>query len=300
MGTHYEFSQLAKFPTTFWTDGNAMAQHYAVAWFDRWLKAPGEPGFDDADARLLDDVSWRDAMSFYYRSARAYSSRDGVQQSCEDLRAGCADVDPSVERVAGADRFETAGMVADEVAGSGPVLLAEGIDADPARGWPDALSAAGLGSALRAPVPLTATDALPTATADRLEGAEVLLVGGTAAVSAEVEDQVAGVAASVERLAGADRYATARVVADQARERGEGEGVLHVATGGNWPDALVAGAAVGRTGGLLIMADPSGRQDVAGPLLRDLGAGVESVRVVGGPAVLGDAVLSVLRGALSG
>ena len=35
--------------------GLGVFEHYTVAWFDRWLKRPGESGYADADARLLDD-----------------------------------------------------------------------------------------------------------------------------------------------------------------------------------------------------------------------------------------------------
>jgi acetyl esterase/lipase len=70
---------------------NALSQHYTLAWMDRWLKQPGEPGYADADARLLDDSGPQGAskLSFHFRSARHYIDRDGVQQGCENIRAGC-------------------------------------------------------------------------------------------------------------------------------------------------------------------------------------------------------------------
>lgn len=100
--THYDFSPLPTFPTTSWCpnpeqgfcDGgwaNAQLRHYSVAWFDRWLKLPGEAGFADADARLLDDdgPQGRNKLSFRYQSARDYPDRDGRRQLCTDIRAGC-------------------------------------------------------------------------------------------------------------------------------------------------------------------------------------------------------------------
>ena len=89
-GTHYEWSLLPGFPTTSWDFGNPMADHYSLAWLDRWLKEPGEIGYDTADARLLADAPhWTDRMSFYFTSARAYESRDGSTQNCADIKAGC-------------------------------------------------------------------------------------------------------------------------------------------------------------------------------------------------------------------
>ena len=100
--THYEWSLLPTFPTSSWCPdpasgqcsdgwGNPFAEHYTVAWFDRWLKQPGEPGFDDADARLLDDdgPQGRLKYSFRYRSARDFADRSGNRHACEDIRAGC-------------------------------------------------------------------------------------------------------------------------------------------------------------------------------------------------------------------
>ncbi|MGH8462090.1 MAG: alpha/beta hydrolase family protein [Stenotrophobium sp.] len=103
--THYEWSLLPLFPASSWCPsvvnnacvggwGNPLAQYYTLAWFDRWLKHPGETGYDTADARLLDDSGPQGAakMSFYYRSARSFSARDGSVHDCADIRAGCSDI----------------------------------------------------------------------------------------------------------------------------------------------------------------------------------------------------------------
>jgi hypothetical protein len=98
--SHYEWSLIPTFPTTSWCAdtsknhceggwGNPLAQHYSLAWMDRWLKQPGEAGYDTADARLLADADWVKRYSFYYRSARSFPTRSGQAQSCEDIRAGC-------------------------------------------------------------------------------------------------------------------------------------------------------------------------------------------------------------------
>jgi hypothetical protein len=95
-GTHYEYSLIAQspapFPTSNWkTWGNPFADHYSLAWIDRWLKKPGEPGYADADQRLLADRDWGNRMSFYFRSARAFPDRAGLPHVCQDIRAGCHD-----------------------------------------------------------------------------------------------------------------------------------------------------------------------------------------------------------------
>jgi hypothetical protein len=102
--SHYDFSPITGFPATSWCPdaaastcddgwGNPMAQYYTVAWFDRWLKLPGEPGYADADARLLDDngPQGRNKMSYHFHSARSYPDRSGVMHVCSNIRSGCAD-----------------------------------------------------------------------------------------------------------------------------------------------------------------------------------------------------------------
>lgn len=97
-GTHFEWSYLPTLPSSSWDDwGNPMLEHYSLAWLDRWLKVEGEPGFEDADARLLEDQTWSDRLSFYYRSARFFPERpdpefpeaDPVWHVCADIKAGC-------------------------------------------------------------------------------------------------------------------------------------------------------------------------------------------------------------------
>lgn len=100
--SHYEWSLLPTFPATSWCPdtstgacaggwGNPMAQHYTLAWLDRWLKNPNEPGYKDADARLLDDdgAQGRNKMSFRFTSARDFPDRKNKRRACADIRAGC-------------------------------------------------------------------------------------------------------------------------------------------------------------------------------------------------------------------
>jgi dienelactone hydrolase len=109
-GTHYEWSLLPTFPTTAWEPGgqggwgNPLARHFTVAWLDRWPKASGEPGFADADGRLLDltvrptaddlqgsaqPATWCERLSFHFTSSHAFPSRDGDPQDVDDLAESC-------------------------------------------------------------------------------------------------------------------------------------------------------------------------------------------------------------------
>ena len=85
-GTHYEWSRTPTFPATSWGFGNALADFYTVAWFDRYLKRPEEPGYEDATDRLLADEAWGGHLSYRYCSKRAFSGRDGREYRCENVR----------------------------------------------------------------------------------------------------------------------------------------------------------------------------------------------------------------------
>lgn len=102
-GTHYEWSRVPSFPATSWSFGNELADHYSLAWLDRWLKRPGEPGYADADARLLADDRYADRLSFYYRSARDFPGRGGERHRSRDLRedAGAPDAEALLAAVTG-------------------------------------------------------------------------------------------------------------------------------------------------------------------------------------------------------
>ncbi len=112
--THFEWSLIPTFPSSSWCPdtaggqcnggwGRPMAEHYSVAWLDRWLKRPGEPGHADADTRLLADADWLERYSFYFRSARHFPTRSGAVAVCEDIRAGCAPVVTAGNAAAGGD-----------------------------------------------------------------------------------------------------------------------------------------------------------------------------------------------------
>jgi hypothetical protein len=102
-GTHYEWSRVPTFPATSWSFGNDLADHYSLAWLDRWLKRPDEPGYDDAVDRLLADDTYASRLSFYYRSARDFRGREGSRHVSRDVRgdADAPDGETLLSAVAG-------------------------------------------------------------------------------------------------------------------------------------------------------------------------------------------------------
>jgi|GEM_PF-1513132 len=181
--------------------------------------------------------------------------------------AGAVDGVEDVRRVAGENRFATAAAIAAELEPTAEeVVLTLGQHAtDEGRAWPDAVaSGALLATGEARPLLLTRADELPEATLEaltELEADRVLLLGGTAAVSDEVERALEALGSEVERLAGEDRWETSVKVLGAALERGtEGDGAIF-ATGEAFPDALAAGALAGRTGWPVVLAPQCGLGD---------------------------------------
>ncbi len=153
----------------------------------------------------------------------------------------------TVERMAGSTRWETAVVTAEAVGGAGErtVLLVEGDNDDPARGWPDALAASAYAARTGTPILLTLSDRLPTITADALRSMRpdtIVVIGGTGAVEPRTASQAAQAAggARVERWSGDSRFATSMEV---DRHQGTNATKVFVATGLNWADAIAAGPA---------------------------------------------------------
>jgi putative cell wall-binding protein len=202
-----------------------------------------------------------------------------------------------VRRIAGPNRFATAAAVAAEVGGDA-VYVARGAGPD-GTGWADALAVGAAAAHAGRPILLTPAEALAPETAaalGSLEPAEAVLVGGTAAVSQAVADAVAAAGPEVTRIGGANRFATSALLADHALGLGLTASSVWVATGGNWPDALAAGAAAARDGSVLLLVD--GADLDRSPATRDWFAGRDEARfawILGGRAAIGDGVERQLR-----
>lgn len=109
------------------------------------------------------------------------------------------------------------------------------------KGWSDALAAAGLAGALDCPILYSYVDELPFATSSelrRLGVSEVLILGGEAVVSSEVEGLLSA-SYETRRIAGNDAYETQLEIFDFGRSEGLwSKDLLFVASGTSFYDAL--------------------------------------------------------------
>lgn len=225
-----------------------------------------------------------------------------LSQTVEDQVRGIRGVD-EVLRVGGETRFHTAAEIARFVGGT-QAYVVEGASPDPARGWPDAVSVAGLAARTEAPLLLVTRDSLPGPTRDVINQVgfgSLTVVGGPAAVSDAVFGQLTALTDDLDRLAGDTRYGTSAAVVERATERGLWTRTTWLATGMNYPDALVAGAVVGQDGGLLQLV--AGSDAVAGSpealaVLDDLADGIHRTVLLGGPAAISETAEAQVRGVL--
>ncbi len=223
-----------------------------------------------------------------------------VGSSLAGLTAGSAAAAPvsqaqqattvTVSRLAGPSRIETAVAVSKASFTSADTAVLARADV-----YADALAGAPLAASLQAPVLLTNHDSLhPAVKAEltRLGASTVVLLGGTAAISDSVATALKDAGYTVERHAGANRFATAAAIAHEVAP-GTG-GPLFLVEGASadpsrgWPDALSAAPYAAFLGVPIVLT-------VTGELPADTKALIDQldpseIIIVGGTAAVGDAV----------
>ena len=194
-----------------------------------------------------------------------------------------------VQRVAGADRYATAAAVANEWINADTVFLATGLN------YPDALGGGPVAALNNAPILLTQRNAIPAvsnAALNRLAPSRIVLLGGTAAISSAVENDLRSRFSNVTRLAGADRYETAAAIS-QWQFTG-GASTVYVATGLKFLDALVAGPRAAAENAPLLLVTSNGVPPATARELQRLKP--DRIVLVGSSGVVSDAVKAELAG----
>ncbi len=140
----------------------------------------------------------------------------GVNAISQSQQDELADVGYVVRRLSGASRIETAVAVADEVVrlgSSGEVLLARAFGPGSAS-WADSVTGGGYAASSRTPVLVTPTDSVHPAVSaalERYQPRRTVLLGGTGALSHEVELGVP----RAQRVSGPTRDATGSAIANE-------------------------------------------------------------------------------------
>ena len=198
--------------------------------------------------------------------------------------------DYDIERLYGEDRYETAVEISKEAYpdGSGAVVLARGDE------FPDALAGAPLAMDRGGPLLLTRPGELPDSTAaeiDRLMpwGGTVYVLGGPAAVSEDVREELENKDYDVERVHGDNRYETAVEIAEKLYME---PGKVFLTTGEDFADAVSISSIAAMRGAPILLSEHDNLNDATSDYLDERGGELADVHVVGGPAALSDDVYS--------
>ena len=178
----------------------------------------------------------------------------------------------NVKRLAGKDRFETSVEVYKHVNPNGKVALASGLN------FADALCATPLSSKESLPIILTDGHNLPKGiTKDKV----ALIFGGEKSVNIKGLE-------NTKRLAGADRYETALII---AKEFGNLEKFV-LADGRNYPDALSVAPFAHKNNEPILLTDPS-HTDFIKQIVRD--NNTKEITVVGGEQSISQAQIERIK-----
>jgi len=182
----------------------------------------------------------------------------------------------TVDRLSGADRYATA----IQVAGAGFTAPVPVLYLTTGQNYPDALSAgpaaAHLGGPLLLVQPQTVSQDVLTAITN-FQPTRVIVLGAENSVSAQAfaQIQAAVPSATVDRIQGASRFETSRLITQDAflDNGGSGADVAYVSNGNNFPDALSAGGAAASVHApvILVNGQASSVPTETTQLLTDLG-----------------------------
>jgi len=211
-----------------------------------------------------------------------------ISAAVENTLGGYGDV----VRLSGPNRYATAVATSQYgfPSGASTLFIATGT------GFVDALTGAPVAAVFDAPLLLVPPDGIPVEVTDeitRLAPTTIVILGGTAAVSAAVETELAGYG-TVIRLSGSDRYATAAAISQYGFPSGVNR--AYVAVGTAYPDALAGAAAAAHHGAPLLIVEPGA---VPASILTELvRLAPSTITILGGTGVVAVVVQVVLTNLL--
>ena len=189
-------------------------------------------------------------------------------------------------RLCGMDRYKTCIKISQNTwSRSDYVVLATGED------FPDALCAAPLAAHYDAPILLTTPKTLnPSIELEitRLQPKRIFIVGGSGAVSTEIEQKLKSKGIVITRFCGATRYDTSLEI---AKHLGNSEGVF-VVTGENYPDALSIASCAAYYEVPILLTETKALPAKTQAYIKN--SGVTSSYIIGGSGVVSDAVFNAL------
>lgn len=207
------------------------------------------------------------------------------------------DIVPNTVRLAGSGRYDTSRLITNgaflndtDPGGATTVLISDG------RNFPDALSAGPAAASVDGPVimvdgGLSSVPAETISLIQSLGATSIYVTGGTGSISAGIYAQLESLPGTIERFSGTSRYNTSQLI--NAEFFSPTEPKVLLATGANYPDALVGSSAAGTMGApLYITPTACLDQGIFAELVR-----IKSTQVylLGGTPSLSPAVANLTR-----
>lgn len=188
-----------------------------------------------------------------------------------------------VSRIAGENRYGTAAAIAELLGVKGQAILVN------CSNFPDAVAAASHAAYRGKPILLTSTDMLSEETETALKKYSVThteVIGGQEAIS----DKVYSKLPAPRRLSGGDRFATSAEVIRAQKPEGR---VFFIATGLNFPDALVGGVLASNNYSNIMLMPPDGPTSEQRILLKNLKG--KKIVALGGTGVVSEEMIKKVK-----
>jgi len=196
------------------------------------------------------------------------------------------DLDFSVERLSGADRYATAAALSREFFSPGVPVAVVATGAN----FPDGLAAGPAADQLGGPVLFVRRTSIPGATRAellRLKPQRIVVAGGTTAISSAVRAELDTLTSGpATRVAGASRYDTAAALSQHAFPGGAS--IAYLATGASFPDALAGGPAAGVQDAPMLLTSRTRLNSATRAELERLNP--DRVMLLGGPTAISQVV----------
>jgi len=199
----------------------------------------------------------------------------------------------SVDRIDGANRYETASEIAKEVDPvSKTAIIASGLN------FPDALSISSYAAKNQVPILLVPNDRVTADVESVLSTrgiTKTIIVGGTGAVSQDIEDWLRNNSYNPERISGANRFETSALIAG---EYFSAPTCAYVATGADFPDALSAACLAAKKSAPIVLVEKDSLPTDISSYIRVYASGLEEVILLGGNVPITDDVVREICAAL--
>lgn len=192
----------------------------------------------------------------------------------------------SIIRYSGADRYDTAALIAKALGTTGGAVIANGEEGN----YADALTISSYAAYSGIPILFTQRSGLPDITVRTMNDLKVektVVVGGESVVPVSIYQQLPGAV----RYGGSDRYGTAAMIAQELKLN---LNTVYVATGQRFADALVAGNLASHTLSPLILVD-QGVPDAAAGFFSANRDSINNLVMVGGEGIINQAQEGQIR-----